>query len=151
MFVTRHTATCTFSMIEEAAIPFTGYLPQVDQMKNIPTNQLKTMRFPLLVAGHGRKRRLPVLPPAGPPLPQGSLRGGHDRTGMVFFRLKCGKVLSTYITFSFFRASLSAPARIASRCTTAATSTWRRTGRASSTLGQGSWSLSLVGEKSLLL
>ncbi len=29
IFVTRHTADCTFSMVEEAAIPFTGYLPQV--------------------------------------------------------------------------------------------------------------------------
>ncbi len=29
MFVMRHTANCTFSMVEETAIPFTGYLPQV--------------------------------------------------------------------------------------------------------------------------
>ena len=29
MFVTRHLADCKFSMVEEAAIPHTGYLPQV--------------------------------------------------------------------------------------------------------------------------
>ena len=27
-FVTRHLASCTYSMVEEAAIPFLGYLPQ---------------------------------------------------------------------------------------------------------------------------
>ena len=27
-FVTRHLAACTYSMVEEAAIPFLGYLPQ---------------------------------------------------------------------------------------------------------------------------
>ena len=27
-FVTRHQASCTYSMVEEAAIPFLGYLPQ---------------------------------------------------------------------------------------------------------------------------
>lgn len=29
MFMTRHSANCSFSMVEEGAIPFTGYLPQV--------------------------------------------------------------------------------------------------------------------------
>ena len=29
LFVTRHSGDCTYSMVEESAIPFTGYLPQV--------------------------------------------------------------------------------------------------------------------------
>jgi hypothetical protein len=28
-FVTRHLANCTYSMVDEASIPFIGYLPQV--------------------------------------------------------------------------------------------------------------------------
>ena len=28
-FVTRHLANCTYSMVDEASIPFLGYLPQV--------------------------------------------------------------------------------------------------------------------------